>query len=402
MTQTKENSAAKGTIMVVDDNPENLQMLGDMLRAEGYLVQSFPRGRMALASAERSPPDLILLDVNMPEMSGYEACEHIKALEKAPGIPVLFLSALDQTEDKVKGFHAGGVDFISKPFQFEEVQARVETHLKLRRAQQAEQKLLEGTLNGVIRMLTDLAHSNLPELTVRSRAIRDCVVWTTQRLGVKERWQYELAATLCLIGCLTLPEGVFQRGYAGKSVTVEEEAMFRAHPESAKRLLQNIPRLEAIAEMIGLQHAPAKSDPNMSAEVRLGAELLSLAVELDRRIYRGAPVLTALQEMKAMKAQFSPALLAALDDYSPATGNFHRQTLPIERLSQGMTLDEDLITKRAGIMVLRKGTTLTDTWIEMLLNFARLGEVGELLPVLVPGYAKTPEFQGSMERFQVV
>jgi hypothetical protein len=130
--------------------------------------------------------------------------------------------------------------------------------------------------------------------------------------------------------------------------------------------------------------------------------LLSLAVELDRRIYRGAPVLTALQEMKAMKAQFSPALLAALDDYSPATGNFHRQTLPIERLSQGMTLDEDLITKRAGIMVLRKGTTLTDTWIEMLLNFARLGEVGELLPVLVPGYAKTPEFQGSMERFQVV
>ena len=117
--------------MVVDDNPANLKLLEDMLRQHGYEVRSFPRGRLALAAADQEPPDLILLDINMPEMNGYEVCEQLKSSDRLSGIPVIFLSALNAIEDKVKGFRSGGVDYISKPFQFEEVQARVETHLKL-------------------------------------------------------------------------------------------------------------------------------------------------------------------------------------------------------------------------------------------------------------------------------
>src|ERR1700724_1823327 len=123
-------------IMAVDDQPENLKLLEDMLRQRGYLVRSFPRGRLALAAAGQNPPDLILLDINMPEMNGYEVCERLKQDEKLAGIPVIFLSALHETEDKVKAFRSGAVDYISKPFQFEEVHARVETHLKLYDLQQ--------------------------------------------------------------------------------------------------------------------------------------------------------------------------------------------------------------------------------------------------------------------------
>ena len=121
--------APHGNIMVVDDNPANLKLLEDMLRQHGYEVRSFPRGRLALAAADQEPPDLILLDINMPEMNGYEVCEQLKSSARLAGIPVIFLSALNAIEDKVKGFRSGGVDYISKPFQFEEVQARVETHL---------------------------------------------------------------------------------------------------------------------------------------------------------------------------------------------------------------------------------------------------------------------------------
>jgi len=122
---------AQPDIIVVDDQPANLKLMEDMLRQQGYGVRSFPRGRMALRAAAERPPDLILLDINMPEMNGFEVCERLKTDEKLALIPVIFLSALNETDDKVKAFHAGGVDYITKPFQFEEVQARVETHLSL-------------------------------------------------------------------------------------------------------------------------------------------------------------------------------------------------------------------------------------------------------------------------------
>ena len=122
--------------MVVDDNPTNLKLLEDMLLEHEYEVRSLPNGRLALEAAEQEPPDLILLDINMPEMNGYEVCERLKANVRLSGIPVIFLSALNETEDKVKGFRSGGVDYISKPFQFEEVKARVSAQVGLRLLQQ--------------------------------------------------------------------------------------------------------------------------------------------------------------------------------------------------------------------------------------------------------------------------
>jgi len=132
MTQT-----GTASIMVVDDQPVNLKLMEDMMKDQGYRIRSFPRGRLALASAAQSPPDLILLDINMPEMNGFEVCERLKSDARLARIPVIFLSALSETEDKIKAFRSGGVDFITKPFQLPEVQARVETHLQLHRLQRA-------------------------------------------------------------------------------------------------------------------------------------------------------------------------------------------------------------------------------------------------------------------------
>src|SRR5437667_12697623 len=121
----------KGNIMAVDDNPANLRLLEGMLRQQGYQVRSFPRGRLALASAAENPPELILLDINMPEMTGYEVCERLKANEKLSRSRVIFLSALGEAADKMKAFQSGGGDYITKALQFDGVQARAETHNKL-------------------------------------------------------------------------------------------------------------------------------------------------------------------------------------------------------------------------------------------------------------------------------
>jgi two-component system, sensor histidine kinase and response regulator len=121
--------------MAVDDQPANLKLLEDLLNQQGHLVRSFPRGRLALDAAARNPPDLFLLDINMPEMSGFEVCEILKADAKLASIPVIFLSALADTQDKVQAFRCGGVDYVTKPFQVDEVQARVETHLRIHRLQ---------------------------------------------------------------------------------------------------------------------------------------------------------------------------------------------------------------------------------------------------------------------------
>ncbi len=127
--------ATIGDILVVDDAPANLQFLTGMLKNCGYRTRPVPSGKLALQAARRDPPDLILLDINMPEMNGYEVCRHLKADELLCGIPVIFISALNETLDKVKAFTDGGVDFLTKPFHMEELRARVETHLKIRRLQ---------------------------------------------------------------------------------------------------------------------------------------------------------------------------------------------------------------------------------------------------------------------------
>ncbi len=130
-------------ILVVDDTLENLKLLTEMLQEQGYIVRPTRNGKLALKAAAKDPPDLILLDINMPEMDGYEVCQNIKADQLLKDIPILFISALEETADKLKAFSVGGLDYISKPFEFKEVNARVETHLKLHQFQVKLEKLVQ-------------------------------------------------------------------------------------------------------------------------------------------------------------------------------------------------------------------------------------------------------------------
>ena len=134
---TDDEAVPAPSVLIVDDTLENLRLLADLLGEQGYEVRPVTNGRQALQAVEQDPPDLILLDINMPEMDGYEVYRRLRLNERCRDLPVIFLTALSDTVDKVRAFNMGVVDYITKPFQLEEVLARVRTHIALQRARAA-------------------------------------------------------------------------------------------------------------------------------------------------------------------------------------------------------------------------------------------------------------------------
>lgn len=133
--RNEERGPAAAEVLVVDDNPANLTLLASLLDRSGYEARVAVEGGAALRAVEAQLPDLILLDIGLPDIDGYEVCRRLKAEARSAEVPIIFISALNETIDKVRAFQVGGVDYITKPFQFDEVKVRVETHLRLRRLQ---------------------------------------------------------------------------------------------------------------------------------------------------------------------------------------------------------------------------------------------------------------------------
>ena len=154
-------------IIIVDDLLDNLDILSKVFTQEGYNVRVFSRGSAALKSAVQSPPDLFLIDILMPEMDGYELCGKLKNNENISNIPVIFLSSLDNINEKLRAFEVGGVDYITKPYQFSEVLVRIRTHIKLRKLQM-ELEELNSQLDTRVKERTQ-------ELENRNRELKEAV-----------------------------------------------------------------------------------------------------------------------------------------------------------------------------------------------------------------------------------
>jgi PAS domain S-box-containing protein len=187
------NKRHLGRVLVVDDTSANLQLLTNLLRTHGYTVHPASDGELALQFVQSIQPDIILLDIRMPGMDGYEVCRRLKTDEKTGAIPIIFISILEAEDDKVKGFQAGAVDYITKPFHPEEVLARVQTHLRL-------QKLTEGLEQEVAERTEELHHANVRlqhELAERRQAAAalgrsETLLNTTQRLAKIGGWDWDV------------------------------------------------------------------------------------------------------------------------------------------------------------------------------------------------------------------
>ena len=179
-------------ILLVDDTPDNLRLLSDLLEGEGYEVRPASSGARALAAVQAEPPDLILLDIKMPEMSGHEVCAILKSEAHTSGIPIIFISALQDTTEKVKGFALGGVDYITKPFQAEEVLARVETHLALHRLRHHLEDLVAARTAELQREISERKQAQ-EALQVSERQYRLLVEHVNDGIGIIQAERFVFA-----------------------------------------------------------------------------------------------------------------------------------------------------------------------------------------------------------------
>ena len=197
MDRAQDNSQVKGTILIVDDTPDNLRLLSSLLQSHGYSVRQAINGNLALQAAQLNPPDLILLDIHLPQSNGYQICEQLKANPRTRDVPVIFLSALDQAIDKVKAFEAGGVDYITKPFQIEEVLARVSHQLTIRSLYQTLQQQATALTQQNSQLQAEIKERQRAEIEIR------LLLATTQAIHRAKDFQAAIEVILRLV-CMTI------------------------------------------------------------------------------------------------------------------------------------------------------------------------------------------------------
>ena len=251
--ETDMPAVSLGDILAVDDTPSSLRLLNDILSAEGYRVRSAINGELALRAAAAQPPDLVLLDANMPGLDGFEVCHRLKNEPGLQDVPVIFVSAMSEMQDKLHGFDIGAVDYVTKPFQREELLARVRTHLELHRLRhhleemveertlslsESEKRLKENLLESVsaLAAMVDLRD---PYTAGHQRRVAHLAEAIANELGLPEE-QIEglvLAAVVHDVGKISIPTEILSKP---GTLNEAEFSLIKRHPESGYEILKEI------------------------------------------------------------------------------------------------------------------------------------------------------------------
>lgn len=324
----QENEQQSDNILVIDDNPRNLALLQDILGQSGYTVRPAITGNLALLSASNKVPDLILLDIRLPDIDGYEVCRRLKADAKTADVPVIFISALDDPLDKIKAFTEGGIDYITKPFQAEEVVARIRTHLSLRYIQlelKERNKQLKEEVGSRLHAQNQLqdAHTLL-ESRVQRRTEQLAQAVQALELEVDERKQTETAlreseeryrvaienesAGIVIVdaGAIVFLNNRFLRifGYLEKEDALDISFLSFFHPDD----------VGSIEEMLNTSYRGERDD-NPTVEIRgvsSGKQLVWLEVHAVATSYQGREVsLVYLRDIAVRKKAFEERTLLA-------------------------------------------------------------------------------------------
>ncbi len=388
------------TVLVVDDTEANVDILVDTL-GELYEVSVAMDGQGALEIVAEDPPDLILLDVMMPGMDGYEVCERLKANKKTRGIPVIFVTAKVEVADEIRGFKCGAVDYITKPISPPVVKARVETHLKLRNAERDLKKMVEKTLSGAIGVLVDILSVANPTAFSRASRLKRHVDGMLANTDLKGFWQIRLGAMLSQIGCITVSPETIERIYRGQEVSPEERETYNRHPQVGYEMIRKIPNLKEAAEIIARQQVLETDTGFEGSEgarnlIRVGSRMLKLALDYDQLIFSGKTPSAAMATLKSNGEDYGSKLL---ETFSRIVGSqYTREDVPVEKepaqkggirelrsgeLAPGMIITKDIFTKK-GVLLIKENTEVNLLVYETLHNFSKTGFVEEPFQVFIP------------------
>ncbi len=364
----------KPKILIVDDVPENIYILMGILK-DRYTVMAANNGARALKIVEMDPSiGLILLDIMMPDMDGYTVCNTLKADPTLKAIPVIFISAMSDLLDIVKGFEMGAVDYITKPFHPQEVLVRVNTHLELQNAKSDLQTLLSKTLTGSIKVLVEILSFVSPPLVEKSNRIRRFAREMFQVLPInsQEVWIIDLAIMLSHIGCLSMTD-ILKKKSTNAGMTKDEQTRYEQHPIIGADIVAKIPRMEDVAEIISRQLIyPVRYPSNLPDVVYYGSSLLNLLLSYDDLITFGHTPKLAVSKLIDPVYGYPIVITDRLYRLINQDVYLRRHIVKSDKLVAGMVLNEDIVTK-TGATLLTKGTELTDNLIQMIQRFANSG-----------------------------
>jgi len=381
------------TILIIDDEPANLAVVADYLAQSGFQIKVTQTGEAGLELARRTPPDLILLDVRLPDVDGFEVCRRLKADERTRQIPVIFMTVLTRVEDKLKGFEVGGVDYISKPFQKEEVLARVTTHLRLRELTREVEAANENLERRVAERTAELSQANvrLKEEIVERKQAEDALqknetlLNATQRLSKVGGWQFDVASgesfwteELYRIHELPADSGIDHlqeslkcyspedrpiiydafRGVAERGETYDLEFPFTTFKERSlwiRTTAQPVYEEGKVVRVIG-------NLMDITDHKRAEEEIRRLNQELEQRVLdRTAQLEAANQELEAFAYSVSHDLRAPLRHIDGFLELLQERTTTLDEKSQHYMATVTSSARRLGVL------------IDDLLSFSRMG-----------------------------
>lgn len=370
-------------ILIVDDSPEIIDILHHILpiniKRQVALNGSYA---LKLLNNIQDIPDLILLDILMPDMDGFDVCKKIKESNRLKDIPIIFISSSNETFDKVQAFKAGAVDYITKPFQKEEVKARVYTHLEILRSKKIIHNLYAETIQGIIGAMNDMLAIANPQVARISNAMRMYSVMIMKELSIKDGWDLSLACLLSGLGLLsaniTKESGCSLSISDNPDVNIDYEIKKAYSSLTLSRdIVDRIPKFDIVTNILGKSMSPLEKSyinmppKDMPSEVLKG-HILRLLIHYLYKFESGKNHIQILEDMKLTnKELYSHSVLEVLCKVQDDLINSKIIDLSIDELISKMILVEDLYCP-SGRLMLKSGYELSQEMIMLIKNFKEL------------------------------
>lgn len=371
----------RARILCVDDEPAVLDGIEQHLR-KLFEVRTAASGHDGLEILDSGGPFAVVLsDMRMPGMDG--ATFLGRAREMAPDTVRMLLTGQADVESAISAVNLGQIfRFLTKPCPPNQLRACFEQALEQHLLITAERQLLEETLHGSIQALSDVLALTSPTSFGRATRIKRHAGALATELGIKSRWEIEVAAMLNQLGFVTLPPNVMDKVYHGTELSESEQAMVDGVPAATKSLLERIPRLESVVEILESRDRPF--DCRRKRDVPpVGARVLKIAMDFEALESRVSSPQRALDTMRSRAGQYDPEMFATFCELmGDAEQRCEVRELPVSELRPGMILSEDVKT-RLGAVFVPRGYEITLRFIERARNFQR-GFIKEPIWVIVP------------------
>lgn len=381
-----DTDAYRPKILLIDDTEDVRAAFRALLEAEGYIFFEAYCGKDGIEQAASLLPDLILLDVMMPDMDGFETCQRLRAIKQTADIPIIMVTALDDRESKVKGIKCGADDFLSKPIDSLIFKARVKTITKLNRFQKLKEheEENEDTLKHTVNLLSDLLSLTINESKEDNYRVIQVLTYLSEKLKLKDLDKLKYAALLINIGKLALPNDILKKYNENKKFTADERSIYKSYPAITKKLLSNISGFNKVGEIISYSmieyYELKKLNPTLNHPAFLG-HLIFCAKALDNFLSDGYSPKQIENEMLKTPDRYHPKIVTLLKHATPVMYESSPVMISVKDLRIGMLCHSDIISLQ-GTSILKKGEIINQANLERIMVFVKGTGIQEPLAML--------------------